>query len=41
MHGLRVDGAVSTVNDYLQNQQNSQQQNEANKDDLNDEEEET
>ena len=41
LHGLRVDGAVSTVNDYLQNQQNSQQQNEANKDDLNDEEEET
>lgn len=41
LHGLRVDGAVSTANDYLQNQQNSQQQNEANQDVLNDEEEET
>ena len=40
LHGLRVDGAVSTANDYLQNQQNSQQQNEANQDVLNDEEEE-
>jgi hypothetical protein len=41
LHGLRVDGAVSTANDYLQNQQNSQQQNQANQDALNDEEEET
>ncbi|RYL32040.1 hypothetical protein EOL04_25800 [Citrobacter freundii] len=41
LHGLRVDGAVSTSNDYLQNQQNSQQQNEANQNVLNDEEEET
>lgn len=40
LHGLRVDNAVPTVNDYLQNQQNSQQQNEANQDVLNDEEEE-
>lgn len=40
LHGLRVDGAVSTANDYLQNQQNSQQQNEANQDVLTDEEEE-
>lgn len=41
LHGLRVDGAVSTANDYLQNQQNSQQQNQANQDALNDDEEET
>ncbi|WP_413594880.1 hypothetical protein [Citrobacter youngae] len=41
MHGLRVDSAVPTANDYLQNQQNSQQQNEANQDILNDEEDET
>lgn len=37
LHGLRVDNAVPTANDY---QQNSQQQNEANQDVLNDEEEE-
>lgn len=40
LHGLRVDNAVPTANDYQQNQQNSQQQNEANHDVLNDEEEE-
>lgn len=43
LHGLRVDSAVPTANDYQQNQQNqqnSQQQDEANQDAFNDEEEE-